>query len=227
MRKLILILSVAALLGMSSTSRAVDYKLTLEDQTVNAGTTVAVKVSWTSSTPLNYLSTSFILTAIGGATAGEVTFTNTPIDATSGTPVFPPFNDSTYVFSGNSDDYIIDPLTNPASVATTNWSYDTYNFADSTNDGLDASPTAPNNLWTILNLTISASASGQYQLTLGSSDYNNTTIGTGAPLTSSDITGGLITVNAVPEPSTVALGAIASGVVIVMARRRRRNQVIA
>lgn len=230
MRKLIAILSVLAVLGMSKASQAVDIKLTLEDKTVFAGTTVAVKVSWTSTTPLNFLSTEFILTAVGSATAGEVTFTNTPGtpaagDPAFGAPAFAPINDSTYVFFGNSSDLINAPTSNPASVTSTNWDYDTYIFADSTNDGADVSPTSPNNMWTILNLTISNLADGQYQITLGSSDYNNIALGTGAPLTSSDIAGGLITVNTapVPEPSTIAMGAIASGAILILARRRKQT----
>jgi hypothetical protein len=230
MRKLIAILSVLAVLGMSKASQAVDIKLTLEDKTVFAGTTVAVKVSWTSTTPLNFLSTEFILTAVGSATAGEVTFTNTPGtpaagDPAFGAPAFAPINDSTYVFFGNSSDFINAPTSNPASVTSTNWDYDTYIFADSTNDGADVSPTSPNNMWTILNLTISNLADGQYQITLGSSDYNNIALGTGAPLTSSDIAGGLITVNTapVPEPSTIAMGAIASGAILILARRRKQT----
>ena len=231
MRKLIAILSVLAVLGMSKASQAVDIKLTLEDKTVFAGTTVAVKVSWTSTTPLNFLSTEFILTAVGSATAGEVTFTNTPGtpaagDPAFGAPAFAPINDSTYVFFGNSSDLINAPTSNPASVTSTNWNYDTYIFADSTNNGADVSPTSPNNMWTILNLTISNLADGQYQITLGNSDYSNIALGTtGAPLTSSDIAGGLITVNTapVPEPSTIAMGAIASGAILILARRRKQT----
>ena len=231
MRKLIAILSVLAILGMPKASQAVDIKLTLEDKTVYAGTTVAVKVSWTSTTPLNYLSTAFILTAVGSAPTGEVTFTNTPGTPTNpgdpafGEPAFAPINDPTYVFYANSSDFNVAPTSNPASVTTTNWDYDTYNIADSTNDGADVSPTTGTDLWTILNLTISNLADGQYQLTLGSSDYNNIALGTGASLTNADISGGLITVNVapVPEPSTIAMGAIASGAMLILARRRKQN----
>jgi hypothetical protein len=233
MRKLIAILSVLAVLGMSKASQAVDIKLTLEDKTVFAGTTVAVKVSWTSTTPLNFLSTEFILTAVGSATAGEVTFTNTPGtpanpgDPAFGAPAFPPINNPSYVFYGNSSDFINAPTSNPASVTSTNWDYDTYIIADSTNDGADADPSTSEGqvLWTILNLTISNLADGQYQITLGNSDYNNIALGTGAPLTSSDIVGGLITVNTapVPEPSTIAMGAIASGAILILARRRKQT----
>ena len=231
MRKLIAILSVLAILGMPKASQAVDIKLTLEDKTVSAGTTVAVKVTWTSTTPLKYLSTAFVLTAVGAAPTGEVTFTNTPGtplnpgDPAFGEPAFAPINDPTYVFYGNSSDFDVAPSSNPASVTTTNWDYDTYNLADSTKNGADVTPTSPNNLWTILNLTISNLANGQYQLTLGSSDYNNFALGgTGAPLSNADISGGLITVNAapVPEPSTIAMGAIASGAMLILARRRKK-----
>ena len=229
-RLLIAILSGLAILGMPKVSQAAVTNLTLEDKTVNPGTTVAIKVSWTSTstTLLNYLNTMFILTAVGPAPTGEVTFTNTPGTPTPpgnpafGNPAFAPINDPTYVFYNDSSDFINGPTSNPASVTTTNWDYDTYNIADSTNSGFDVTPSTGTDLWTILNLTVSSLAGGQYQITLGSSDYSNIALSTGAnvSLTNADISGGLITVNSVPEPSgNLALLALCS--IGLLTRRRR------
>ncbi|MCY2936665.1 MAG: hypothetical protein NT172_21190 [Planctomycetota bacterium] len=211
MRKPIPILIALAILGLSQRAQAVD--LTLDSPTTNAGTTVAINVMWTGPA-LNYLSTEFIITALSGATAGEVSF-STPVAT-------PPLGLSTYVFYNDSSDLITGPLINPASISIipTNWANDTYNFADSTDTTSDVTPTAGSNLWTILNLTITGAASGQYQITLGSSEYtDSTTIGTGPTPT---ITGGLITINAVPEPGAWALAAIGATVAAVLAKRSKK-----
>lgn len=143
---------------------------------------------------------------------GEVTFTNT-----AGDPAMPPFNASNYVFFGDSFAFINAPTVNPASVYTTNWTDDTYNMAD----GSDSSTTVSQDgtkLWTILNITIGAGASGQYQITSGNSSYDS---GASTGLTPT-ITGGLITINAVPEPGTWALAAVATGTIVCAMRRRKR-----
>jgi len=211
MRKTIPILIALAIMGLSQRAPAVD--LTLDSPTTTAGSTVAINVMWTGPA-LNYLSTEFIITALSGATAGEVSF-STPVAT-------PPLGQSTYVFFGDSSDLINGPLINPASISTNNWANDTYNFSDSTDSTNNVTPGSGTNMWTILNLTITSLAAGQYQITLGSSEYTNSaTTGTGPTPT---ITGGLITVNAapVPEPSTLALAVIATAALSSLARRRQR-----
>lgn len=211
MRKQIPILIALAIMGLSQRASAVD--LTLDSPTTTAGSTVAINVLWTGPA-LNYLTTEFIITALSGATAGEVSFSS-PVAT-------PPLGQSDYVFFGDSSDLINGSSSNPASISTTNWANDTYNFADSTDSTNDVTPGSGTNMWTILNLTITGLASGQYQITLGSSEYtNSTTIGDGPTPT---MTGGLITVNAapVPEPSTWALAAIATAALSALARRRQR-----
>ena len=211
MRKPIPILIALAIMGLSQRAQAVD--LTLDSPTTTAGSTVAINVMWTGPV-LNFLTTEFIITAVSGAPAGEVSFIS-PVAT-------PPLSQSTYVFFGDSSDLINSPSINPASISTTNWANDTYNFSDSTDSTNNVTPGSGTNLWTILNLTITSLAAGQYQITLGSSEYTNSaTTGTGPTPT---ITGGLITVNAapVPEPSTWALAAIATAALATLARRRQR-----
>ena len=212
MRKTIPILIALAIMGLSQRAQAVD--LTLDSPTTTAGSTVAINVMWTGPA-LNYLSTEFIITALSGATAGEVSFSS-PVAT-------PPLGQSDYVFFGDSSDLINGPSINPASISTTNWTNDTYNFSDSTDSTNNVTPGSGTNLWTILNLNITSLAAGQYQITLGSSEYTNSaTTGTGPTPT---ITGGLITVNAapVPEPSTWALAVIATATLATLARRRQRT----
>ena len=211
MRKPIPILIALAIMGLSQRAQAVD--LTLDSPTTTAGSPVAINVMW-SGPALNYLTTEFIITALSGATASEVSFSS-PVAT-------PPLGQSDYVFFGDSSDLINGPTINPASISTTNWANDTYNFSDSTDSGNDVTPGSGTNLWTILNLTITSLAAGQYQITLGSSEYTNSaTTGTGPTPT---ITGGLITVNVapVPEPSTWALAVIATATLASLARRSQR-----
>ena len=211
MRKTIPILIALAIMGLSQRAQAVD--LTLDSPTTTAGSTVAINVLWTGPV-LNFLTTEVIITAVSGATAGEASFSS-PVAT-------PPLSLSTYVFYNDSSDLINGPLINPASISTNNWANDTYNFADSTDTTNNVTPTAGSNLWTILNLNITILAAGQYQITLGNSEYTNSaTTGTGPTPT---ITGGLITVNAapVPEPSTWALAVIATATLATLARRRQR-----
>lgn len=151
---------------------------------------------------MNDINTEFILTAVGSAPTGEVTFTNTPTSHTNGTPAFAPINDSNYLLFGNSSDCNASTTSNLASITTTIWNYDTYILADSTDDSADVS--GQGKLWTILNLSISGLAAVQYQLTMGSSTWASST-NSALPISNNQTLGGLITVTSVPEPSTMAI----------------------
>jgi hypothetical protein len=137
--------------------------------------------------------------------------------------LFAPINDSNYVFSGDSFAYTNAPSVNPASVAQDAWAGDSYIFSDTTNSGFDAIQSG-SKLWTTFSIT--GVSAGTYQLRLLSSEYEYAAIaGTPIALTDSDLTGGLITVTggaAVPEPSTLLIGATVIGWV---ARNRRRSRI--
>jgi hypothetical protein len=213
MRKPIPILVALAIMGLSQRAPAVD--LTLDSPTTTAGSTVAINVLWTGPV-LNYLTTEFIITTVSGSPAGEVSFSS-PVAT-------PPLSQSTYVFYNDSFDLISSPTSNPASISQSTWANDTYNFSDSTNSTNNVTPGSGTNVWTILNLTITGLASGTYQITLGSSEYTNSSTPSGTTGPTPTMTGGLITVNVapVPEPSTWALAAIATAALAALARRRQR-----
>ena len=210
MRKPIPILVALAIMGLSQRAPAVD--LTLDSPTTTAGSTVAINVLWTGPV-LNYLTTEFIITTVSGSPAGEVSFSS-PVAT-------PPLSQSDYVFFGDSSDLINVPTSNPASISQTTWANDTYNFSDSTSSTSDVTPGAGTNVWTILNLTITGLASGQYQITLGSSEYTNSSTPSGTTGPTPTMTGGLITINAVPEPGTWALAGIGAIVAAVLSKRSR------
>jgi hypothetical protein len=103
------------------------------------------------------------------------------------------------------------------------WVGDSYFVSDSTESELDAIQTG-SKLWTTFSIT--GVSAGTYQLRLLDSEYEYAAIaGTPIALTDSDLTGGLITVTggaAVPEPSTLLIGATVIGWV---ARNRRRSRI--
>jgi len=197
-----------ALLLLPSVARSTD--LTLDNVTVNPGSTAQIFVRWTTaSSILNIISSGIQITANSGA-PGAVTFS---VDG-GGDPPVPPITQSSYIFFGDSSDVVAGG--NPASVTMTSWTGDTYLFADMTDSGGDVTPTGlTNNLWTILNVTIAANATGTYQLANQGSEWGNSLSGNMTPIT---FAGGLITV--VPEPSAYLMAMVAAGV-LGMAWRRR------
>ena len=213
--------SVFAICFLFSGLRSVDAGLLAAgDLTVAVGSSGTVNVLWSSNQTLSFLNTQFVLRAVTGTTGGAVfTATSTPTEPL----LFAPINDSNYVFFGDSFAYTTDPSVNPASVAQDAWAGDSYIFSDTTNSGFDAIQSG-SKLWTTFSIT--GVSAGTYQLRLLSSDYDYTAnTGLNIELTDSDLTGGLITVTggaAVPEPSTLLIGATVIGWV---ARNRRRSRI--
>jgi hypothetical protein len=190
------------------------------DLTVAVGSSGTVNVVWSSTQSISYLNTQFVLRAVTGTTDGAVfTATSAPAEPL----LFHPFNDPNYVFFGDSFAYINAPAVNPASVSADTWVGDSYFVSDSTNSGIDAIQTG-SKLWTTFSIT--GVSAGTYQLRLLSSEYSfSSNTGPNIALTDSDLTGGLITVTggaAVPEPSTLLIGATVIGWV---ARNRRRSRI--
>lgn len=203
-------LSMVCLLA-STTSGYSAAIMSATNETINAGQTGTVTVTWTSTQVINYLQTEFILKAVTGPNAG-LSFTNPP--------VLPTWTGS-YVFAGDSfqDDFYTNNATNPASVSTTNWTEDTYNYNDFTLSGNDFAQDGTR-YWLVLNLTAASGVSGTYQLTFGSSEYDHSGTSGATALLRSDLSGGLITINgggggggAVPEPASglVLAGLLAAG----------------
>ena len=208
-------------IGLSQLATTADAGLlTAENLTVNVGQNGTLNVTWSSTQALNYLNTQFVLRAVTGSTAGAV-FTQT-----AGVPPMPPITDSNYLFAGDS--YAAFMGNNPASVSMDAWANDSYFLTDATNNGGDYAQNG-SRLWTTLDVT--GVTAGTYQLRLLSSDYDySSTVGNAIPLTDSDLSGGLITVNGssppagVPEPTAFLLGLSALAFAGRKARRAMRRQ---
>ncbi len=208
-------------LGMAARdAHAAPFALTAGDLTINVGQNGTLDVIWSSTQTLNYLNTQFVLRAVTGAAGGAV-FT----EVTAGVPPMPPITDSNYLFYGNSA--AVTAGGNPASVGIDAWAGDSYFLSDTTDDGLDFLQNG-SRLWTRLDIT--GVSAGTYQLHLLSSEYDyGATSGVAVPLTGSDLSGGLITVNSVtsvPEPGGFVLGLSVLAFALFTARPgwRRTNQ---
>ncbi len=191
--------------------------LTADDVTIVAGDQGTLNVVWSTTQPLNFLSTQFVLRAVGGTRGGAVFATDHP-----GDPPMPPIGDPRYVFFNNSS-----AIGNPAAVTQSDvngWMNDSYTMADGTILGEDY-PQDGLRLWTTL--TIRGLISGTYRLGLVSSQYDIAASTGGFELTDADLNGGLVTITgvaAIPEPSGVWLAAIGIGLAARHAKRTWRGQ---
>jgi hypothetical protein len=216
------VLSMVCLLATTSSGYAAVF-MSATNETINAGKTGTVTVTWTSTQAINYLQTEFILTAVTGPSAG-LSFTSPP--------VLPTWTGN-YVFAGDSfaENFYTTTInaSNPASVSMTNWTDDTYNYNDETLSGNNAAQDGTR-FWLVLNLTAAAGVSGTYQLTFGSSEFDYVGSTGATALSSSNLSGGLITINgggggggggAVPEPCTAVIGGM---MLMGMALRHRETR---
>lgn len=202
-------LSMVCLLASTSSGYSAAI-MSATNETINAGQTGTVTVTWTSTQAINYLQTEFILTAVTGPNAG-LSFTSPPL--------LPTWNGN-YVFAGVSlqEDFYNTSTNppNPASVSQTNWANDTLIYNDATLSGNDFAQDGTR-YWLVLDLTAAAGVSGTYQLTFGDSEFDYVGSAGATTLLSSDLSGGLITINsgvgAVPEPASglVLAGLLAAG----------------
>ena len=179
------------------------FLTTADNVTIQAGGSGQVTVRWTSTQPLNYLVTGFVLEKI----SGDDQAVSYIVDGL-GNPAMPPLSATDYLFAGNSFAASLLPG-NPASVSQTNYAADTYIMSDATLDSLDYAQNGTR-VWTVLNLMAGAGKSGVYHLVFQASEYDFASTG-GNPvgLNASDLDGGIITIqnpSVVPEPSGFVLG---------------------
>ena len=208
-----------------------DVIISIANQTVNANSTFSVDVFATgtgATTGANYFNLELQVVSASTATrgvAGQLAYT-TPA-------VAPTFSNANYLFNGDSD---AETLWSGGagftswSVSTQGWADDTYIFADSSTSVTDLSLTTPRYL-TTLSFTAGASASGDYQVVLGSSEFDvaaNIPVRNTGPnpglFMNTGTNSGLFTVNggstAVPEPSSALLGGLLLAGSVIRSRRR-------
>ena len=207
--------------------------ISIANQTVNANSTFSADVfaSGTGGLGANYFNLELQVVSASTATpgvAGQLAYT-TPA-------VAPTFSNANYLFNGDSD---AETLWSGGagftswSVSTQGWADDTYIFADSSTSVTDLSLTTPRYL-TTLSFTAGASASGDYQVVLGSSEFDvaaNIPVRNTGPnpglFMNTGTNSGLFTVNggstAVPEPSSALLGGLLLAGSVIRSRRRARK----
>jgi len=146
--------------------------ISIANQTVNANSTFSVDVfaSGTGATTgTNYFNLELQVVSASTATpgvAGQLAYT-TPAGV-------PAFSNTNYLFYGDSfaeTTWNSGAGSSSWSVSALGWSNDTYNFTDASNSMMDLSLTTPRYLATLY-FTVGASASGDYQVVLGSSEFD-------------------------------------------------------
>ena len=207
--------------------------ISIANQTVNANSTFSADVfaSGTGGLGANYFNLELQVVSASTATpgvAGQLAYT-TPAGV-------PTFSNANYLFNGDS---FAETTWNGGagstswSVSTLGWADDTYNFTDASNSGTDLSLATPRYL-TTLSFTAGASASGDYQVVLGSSEFDvaaNIPVRNTGPnpglFMNTGTNSGLFTVNggstAVPEPSSALLGGLLLAGSVIRSRRRARK----
>lgn len=211
----LLALLLGSALGTSSQRVTAAAVLSATNVTINAGEEATISVRWTSTQPINFLNTAFVLIEDSGPIGG-VSFKS---NGAGFAFLPPPLNDPNYVFAGVSFAAMTAatvPTSGLASVYLTNWDDDTLLWTDTTDSLSDATQNG-NKLWISFTISSLPTTAGTYRIKFGSnSEYDNdANFSAGNPafaLTDADLDGGLITVNAVsgavPEPSMVVVGGI-------------------
>lgn len=196
------------IIAIDTTSHATE--LTADNIVLNKGASGQINVIWTSTISLTNLTTRFQILPVAGPTGGPSG--GVKFALTAGEPPVPPMTDTNYVFYGDSTQQAIYQSTsvNPASVTTTAWADDTYNFTD---ESISGDPYAQNGsrLWTVLNIQAGALIEGTYFITLAEGEYN------GPAGIRPTFGGGVITV--VPEPSALTFASFATIAALLIAAR--------
>ncbi len=198
--------------------------ISIANQTVNVNSTFSVDVfasATGTTTGANYFNLELQVVSASTATpgvTGQIAYT-TPAGV-------PTFSNTNYLFYGDSfaeTTWNSGAGSSSWSVSQLGWADDTYNFTDASNSGTDLSLTTPRYLATLY-FTVGATASGDYQIVLGSSEFDvDASNAPGElpefPVMDTGTNSGLITVNgggggggggssSVPEPGTAVFGGV-------------------
>lgn len=227
------VLGVVAAVVLATTGAEAGIILSIANQTVNAGSSFSVDVlaeATGATSGANSFALDFQIVSLSGANPGVVGQVAHAVPA-----AVPNFSNSNYVFSGDS---LADTLwaggtgITSWSVSTINpaWNNDTYNVTDMTNSGNNASLLTPRYLATLY-FDVTAAAAGEYQILLGSSEFDADDANPFGelpvfPVMASGRNAGIITVNgltSVPEPGSAVLGGLLLVGVFAWQRRRRMS----
>ncbi|MEI7701681.1 MAG: PEP-CTERM sorting domain-containing protein [Planctomycetia bacterium] len=225
MRTVFLALAIA-MIGTAAADAGVI--ISIANQTVNANSTFSVDVfaSGTGATTgTNYFNLELQVVSASTATpgvTGQLAYT-TPAGV-------PTFSNTNYLFYGDSfaeTTWNSGAGSSSWSVSALGWTNDTYNFTDASNSVTDLSLTTSRYL-TTLYFTVGGTASGDYQVVLGSSEFDvDATDPSGElpeyPVMDTGTNSGIFTVNGgatVPEPSTALLGGLLLAGAVIRSRRR-------
>ena len=194
--------------------------ISIANQTVNVNSTFSVDVfasATGTTTGANYFNLELQVVSASTATpgvTGQIAYT-TPAGV-------PTFSNTNYLFYGDSfaeTTWNSGAGSSSWSVSQLGWADDTYNFTDATNSGTDLSLTTSRYLATLY-FTVGATASGDYQVVLGSSEFDVDASNSPGelpeyPVMDTGTNSGLITVNgggggssSVPEPGTAVFGGV-------------------
>jgi len=225
------VLGVVIAVVLAATGAEAGIILSIANQTVNAGSSFSVDVfaeATGGTSGANAFALDFQIVSLSGANPGVVGQVAHAVPA-----AVPNFSNPNYVFTGDS---LADTLwaggtgITSWSVSTINsaWVNDTYNVTDMTNSGNNATLLTPRYIAT-LNFDVTAAAAGEYQILLGSSEFDVDDANPVGelpvfPVMASGSNAGIITVNglsSVPEPGSAVVGGLLLAGVFAWQRRRR------
>jgi hypothetical protein len=221
-RSLKVISCAAVLFGLSAGQARADLSISLQDVSLAPGGigTMDISVTSNNSDTLSAFGLELLITPSAGSTS-LLQFTAAQSD---------PYGDPNYVFLGTSF-YSDNSLPFWFAPYETNYPSDTISGGDAddgTTPGFTTIPAAPGGPDTFLatvqfQAPVGATPGDQFQISLVS-DANFTYFDdqSGNPLTIASVSGGLVTISAVPEPTSLSMLAFSSLIGIVWQRARRR-----